>query len=258
MDAAYASVLAAVPSGRISTQRLDQSVARILLLKLRTRHRRPARTPTAPRLDRVVGTPAHLAAADAITDRTTTVVQERRQALPLRAAGKQGPRHRVRRDDDRHPRRRPDGHAAPRSTRRETGAAPTDAAIADAVAAAAGQDVVVVTTMKAWDTAVTDPTGGQQKLVKALLATGKPVVVVAVRDPYDIAYFTEAPTYLATYSYSPVAIEAAARVHRRRGRARRGRCRSTSPWPATRHACSTPSATASPGDRPPATSRSPR
>ena len=62
---------------------------------------------------------------------------------------------------------------------------------------------------------VTDPRGGQQKLVKQLLGTGKTVVVVAVRDPYDIAYFTAAPTYVATYSYSPVAIEAAARVHRR-------------------------------------------
>jgi beta-N-acetylhexosaminidase len=38
------------------------------------------------------------------------------------------------------------------------------------------------------------------------------VVVVATRDPYDIAYFTQAPTYLATYSYSPVAIDAVARV----------------------------------------------
>ena len=97
-------------------------------------------------------------------------------------------------------------------TRRETGAAPGDAAIADAVAKAAGQDAVVVTTMKAWDTSVTDPAGGQQRLVKALVATGVPVIVVAVRDPYDIAYLPGVRTYLATYSYSPVAIEAAARV----------------------------------------------
>jgi beta-N-acetylhexosaminidase len=97
-------------------------------------------------------------------------------------------------------------------TRRETGAAPTDAAIADAVAKAAGQDVVVVTTMKAWDTSATDPKAGQQRLVKALVGTGVPVVVVAVRDPYDIAYLPGVRTYLATYSYSPVAIEAAVRV----------------------------------------------
>jgi beta-N-acetylhexosaminidase len=71
---------------------------------------------------------------------------------------------------------------------------------------------VVVTTMKAWDTSVTDPKGGQQRLVKALVATGVHVVVVAVRDPYDIAYLSGVRTYLATYSYSPVAIEAAVRV----------------------------------------------
>jgi beta-N-acetylhexosaminidase len=93
-----------------------------------------------------------------------------------------------------------------------TGSAPTDAVVAAAVAATADQDAVVVTTMKAWDTSVTDKLGGQQKLVAALLATGKPVVVVAVRDPYDIAYLPGVSTYLATYSYSPVAIESAVRI----------------------------------------------
>jgi beta-N-acetylhexosaminidase len=94
----------------------------------------------------------------------------------------------------------------------ETGSSPTDAKVASAVAAASGRDLVVVTTMKAWDTSVTDTRGGQQKLVGQLVATGVPVVVVAVRDPYDIAYLPGVSTYLATYSYSPVAIEAAARV----------------------------------------------
>jgi beta-N-acetylhexosaminidase len=36
--------------------------------------------------------------------------------------------------------------------------------------------------------------------------------VVAVRDPYDIAYFDAAPTYLATYSFTGVAIESLAKV----------------------------------------------
>ncbi|MGG5257678.1 glycoside hydrolase family 3 protein [Phycicoccus avicenniae] len=93
-----------------------------------------------------------------------------------------------------------------------TGTSPTDAKIAESVAAAAGKDAVVVTTMKAWDTAVTDKTRGQQKLVAALRQTGIPVVVVATRDPYDIAYLGDTETYLATYSYSPVALQAAARV----------------------------------------------
>jgi beta-N-acetylhexosaminidase len=210
MDAAYTSVLAAVESGRISTKRLDQSVARILLMKLK--HGILVHPyADASRLDRVVGTRANLAAADAISNRTTTVLRNDDRTLPLRASGTKilvtgyGATTTATLGDALTRR----GSTV---TRRETGAAPTDAAIVDAVSHAAGQDAVVVTTMKAWDTSVTDPKGGQQRLVKALVATGVPVVVVAVRDPYDIAYLPGVRTYLATYSYSPVAIEAAVRV----------------------------------------------
>lgn len=210
MDTAYNAVLAAVESGRISQQRLDESMQRLLHLKLtKGILLRPYTDPS--QIDSVVGTPEHLATADAITNRTTTVVRNDGRTLPLTAAGKKV---------------LVTGYGvsttttlaaalARRSatvTRRDTGSSPSDLVIADAVAKTAGQDVVVVTTMKAWDTTVTDPRGAQQKLVQALLATGKPVVVVAVRDPYDIAYLPGVRTYLATYSYSPVAIEAAVRV----------------------------------------------
>jgi beta-N-acetylhexosaminidase len=210
MDGAYAAVLAAVDSGRISEQRLNESVSRILQLKLKQGILFHPYT-DASRLDSVVGTPAHLATANAITDRTTTVIKNENATLPMAVGGTKI---------------LVTGYGlattttlADALTRRSatvtttvTGAAPTDAAIADAVAKAAGQDAVVVTTMKAWDTSVTDPTGGQKRLVAALLATGTPVVVVAVRDPYDIAYLPGVSTYLATYSYSPVAIESAVRV----------------------------------------------
>jgi len=36
--------------------------------------------------------------------------------------------------------------------------------------------------------------------------------VVAVRNPYDVAHLGDAPTYVATYSYSPVALTSLARV----------------------------------------------
>ena len=210
MDEAYAAVLGAVRAGRISERALEAKVARVLELK----HRRglvaqPYADPAA--VASVVGTPEHLATADAVTDRTTTLVKNDSATLPLAVGGKKV---------------LVAGYGATvtstlasafdaqgaTSTVRQTGTSPTDAQIADAVAAAQASDAVVVTTMKAWDTAVTDKRGGQQKLVKALLDTGKPVVVVATRDPYDIAYFTAAPTYLATYSYSPVAVTSVARV----------------------------------------------
>ena len=210
MDAAYAAVQAAVASGRISEKRLNESVARILLLKLKQGILFHPWTDAAL-LDSVVGTPAHLASADAITDRTTTLIKNDGATLPIAASGKKI---------------LVTGYGVTTTTtlanaltrraaivtRRDTGSAPADAAIADAVAKSAGQDVIIVTTQKAWDTKVTDPAGGQQKLVAALQATGIPVVVVAVRDPYDIAYLPGVSTYLATYSYSPVAIESAVRV----------------------------------------------
>jgi beta-N-acetylhexosaminidase len=40
----------------------------------------------------------------------------------------------------------------------------------------------------------------QADLVRALLATGVPVVVVALRTPHDLVAFPDAPTYLCTYS----------------------------------------------------------
>lgn len=210
MDEAYAAVLAAARSHRIRPHELNAKVTRVLRLKYRRGVvARPCADPAA--VPGVVGVPAHLSAADQITDRTTTVVRNGAGLLPVAPSGKKV---------------LVTGYGATTTTilanglasrgatvqRVETGTSPTDTAVAAAVAASAGQDLVVVTTMKAWDTAVTDRRAGQQKLVKGLLATGVPVVVVAVRDPYDIAYFTDAQTYVATYSYSPVAVEAAVRV----------------------------------------------
>jgi beta-N-acetylhexosaminidase len=210
MDASYNAVIAAVQSGRISERRLNESVARILLLKLRQGILFHPYT-DASRLDSVVGTPAHLATADETTDRTTTLIKNDNATLPLAPGGKKilvtgyGAATTTTMADAL-------ARRGATVTRTAPGAAPTDAAITEAVAIAEGQDTVIVTTMKAWDTTVTDKLGGQQKLVAALVATGKPVVVVAVRDPYDIAYLPGVSTYVATYSYSPVAIESAVRV----------------------------------------------
>ena len=210
MDEAYDAVIEAVRSGRISHADLNDKVRRVLELK----HQRgmvaqPFADPGA--VSSVVGTEEHLAAADAITDRTTTLVKNEAAVLPLAPAGKEvlvtgygvSTTQTIANGL---------GAEGATTTVKQTGTSPTDAQVADAVAAAEGKDAVVVTTMKAWDTKVTDKRGGQQKLVNQLLETGVPVIVVATRDPYDIAYFDDAPTYLATYSYSPVAIESVVRA----------------------------------------------
>ncbi|MEV0799787.1 glycoside hydrolase family 3 N-terminal domain-containing protein [Kribbella sp. NPDC050281] len=204
---AYNSVLDAVRGGRISEARIDQSVERILKLKLRTGVVDQPYVDLA-RVAKVVGTSANYAAAQRIADRSTTLLKNDAGLLPLSPAPRKilvagySPAALGTALQDR-------GATA---VVKDTGATPTDAKIDDAVAASADADLTVVLTMKAWDTEVTDKLAKQQKLVNALLATGRPVILVAVRDPYDVAYFPSASTTLATYGYAAVSMEALAKV----------------------------------------------
>jgi beta-N-acetylhexosaminidase len=209
-DVQFKAVADAVRSGRISERRIDESVQRILLLKL-TRGGLTQPFVDPAEVATTVGTPASLATAQQIVDKSVTLVKNDTAVLPLSKA----PRSVLVTGWGVSTTQTLAADLAKRgatTTVRETGAAPTDTAIADAVAKARANDVTVVLTQKAWDTKVTDKLGKQQKLVKALLATGRTVIVVAVRDPYDIAYFDEAPTYLATYSYAGVSMESLTKV----------------------------------------------
>ncbi|MEJ5946693.1 glycoside hydrolase family 3 N-terminal domain-containing protein [Pseudokineococcus basanitobsidens] len=203
------ALLDAVASGRLTEDRLDESVERVLHLKWRRGVvAEPTVDPAA--VAGALGTPEHRAAAQEITDRTTTVLRDDDGLLPLAASD--APR---------------DvlvtgwgvsttaalGEAmasyGDRVAVRQTGTQPDDAAVAAAAGAARGSDLVVVTTSGAWD-----PVAGaaQQRLVAALVATGVPVVHVAVRDPYDVAALPDVTTSLATYSSTPVALTSVARV----------------------------------------------
>jgi beta-N-acetylhexosaminidase len=204
MDVAYEAVQEAVASGRIPAERLDESVERILRMKY---ERGVVQQPyvTERRVERVVGTPEHQQVAQSITDRTVTAVANPEGALPTQVDGESvlvtgaGAA--------------PTTALADRLAARgavsqvvETGLAPTAQRQADAVAAASGKDLVVVLTNKAWSNPA------QQQLVSQLQATGVPVVVVAVRDPYDAAYVSPELPFLATYSSTAVSMESVAKV----------------------------------------------
>ena len=53
---------------------------------------------------------------------------------------------------------------------------------------------------------------GQAELVRHLLGKGIPLIIIALRLPYDLAAFPEAPTYLCTYSIQEPSMQAAARA----------------------------------------------
>ena len=144
--------------------------------------------------------------AQEITDTTVTLVKDDTDALPLAKGTQQGARHRCRASRAALA-ERDLGAADPAATAYEHRDRSQRRDHRDAVAQAQASDAG-----RGHDQQGLGPSAGQQKLVKQLVATGKPVVVVAVRDPYDIAYFTDAPTYLATYSTTPISIESLARV----------------------------------------------
>ncbi|EST33364.1 hypothetical protein N566_19450, partial [Streptomycetaceae bacterium MP113-05] len=101
-------------------------------------------------------------------------------------------------------------HPGQSATAKDTGTRPSGAVIAEAVAAARSADLVVVTANAA--AAGSEGGAAQAELVEALRATGKPVVAVAVRNPYDIRRFPEVGAYLATYSYGPPSLDSVART----------------------------------------------
>lgn len=69
---------------------------------------------------------------------------------------------------------------------------------------AAGADVIVLGTISA------TPGSAQAELVQAVIATGRPVVTVALRTPWDLAAYPRAPTHACTYSILPEAMTALA------------------------------------------------
>ncbi len=188
------SVLKAVRSGEISEQRIDQSVLRILKMKLLRGVMLKAEVDES-KVDQVVG--SNGASAQRIADRTITAVRNDAQAIPLNATAPlvvgTG-----------------DAPAAALATRLKgtkvvTATSPTPAQIQQALGAAANADKIVVLT----NNLSTRPT--QLDLLNQLVATGKPVIAVATGNPYDVAH-SNAKTWLATYSTTTVSMEALARI----------------------------------------------
>ncbi|GHI07540.1 beta-N-acetylhexosaminidase [Streptomyces cellostaticus] len=213
IDVAWHAVLQAVQIGELTEARLDESILRILRLKVRLGLFDRALVTRAD-VERAVGTKSHLATADRIAERTTTLLVNEDDILPL--------------DDRTQPRilvvgadpASPSGTTGPptgvlataltelgfTATALSTGTAPSADTIAKAETAAQDADAVVVGTYNV--------TAGnsQRTLVERLLATGKPVVAVAIRNPYDVAQLPAVQGYLASYSWTDVELRAAARV----------------------------------------------
>ncbi|OON72531.1 glycoside hydrolase family 3 protein [Streptomyces tsukubensis] len=222
---AWQAVCEAVRSGELLEERIDTSVLRVLELK----HRRGLFSDpyvSEPHTRRSVGTRTHLAAADRIAERTTTLLVNKnvagRPLLPLSPrthgevlvvgadpaspSGTTGPPTTVLADA-----LRALGYTA---TALSTGTTPSAAQTEEAVRVARAADAVIVTT---YNLTAESP---QRALVAALADLDVPVVVVAIRNPYDVARTPDADAVLAAYGWTDVEVRAAARVIAGRARPR--------------------------------------
>ncbi|WP_039921326.1 glycoside hydrolase family 3 protein [Amycolatopsis decaplanina] len=204
LELAINSVLDAVRKGELTERRIDESVLRVLKLKLNRGILNSPFVDPAKVMSKV-GTPANLATAQGIADRSVTAIRNDGGVLPL----KQQPAKTL-----------VTGWGATtttslaskltahgtQATALQTGQTPTDAQIAQAVATAKDVDLVVVLT----NNVGTYPLQG--KLLQALADTGKPVVAVAAQIPYDAGYENPIKTWLATYGYITPSLEALAKV----------------------------------------------
>ncbi|WSB54436.1 glycoside hydrolase family 3 protein [Streptomyces cellulosae] len=213
LDVAWNAVLQAVRDGELTEARLEESILRVLRLKARLGLFDDPYV-THAGVDRVVGARSHLAAADRIAEHGTTLLVNEGGLLPL--SRRRTPELLVVGADP----ASPSGTTGPptgvladalteqgfTATALSTGTAPSAATIAKAVAAAQDADAVVVGTYNV------TASSSQKTLVEQLLATGKPVVAVAIRNPYDVAHLPGVRGYLASYSWTDVELRAAARA----------------------------------------------
>ncbi|WP_216217040.1 glycoside hydrolase family 3 protein [Amycolatopsis aidingensis] len=207
LDVAINGVLDAVRGGRISEERIDQSVRRILEQKF---NRGILFRPfvNEAQVPRKVGTREHRETVQRVTDRATTLLRNDAGVLPLENPGNVlvtgwnrpsypgYPAEPVRALAD-----ELGGTALP------TGSNPDPAMIERVLAAAGEADTVVVLTNNLRTGAA------QRELVNRLTGTGKPVVAVAVQEPYDPGY-ADVPTWVATYDWRDVSMTALAKVLR--------------------------------------------
>jgi beta-glucosidase-like glycosyl hydrolase/CubicO group peptidase (beta-lactamase class C family) len=215
-DAALAALREAVESGRLPVARVEESVRRILRAKARVGLDRQ-RAVDLEALNRVLRRPESLAAAQEMADRGVTLLRDEPKLLPLDATRRRrvlliiaagDPDPYPGEDLEREIRWRVDELQVVRTDTRfarvETVRLPPPESYDLAVAA-----LIVRVTDRKGTVGLPD---NQAALVNELLATGKPVVVVCLGNPYLVERFPAAKTWLGAFSTVDVAQRAAARA----------------------------------------------
>ena len=216
-DVAINEVVRAIERGEITTARIDQSVARILMLKTRLRLHQE-RTVPIDRIEDVIAAPDSQKLAQEMADRSITLLKDEAHLLPINPLNPPKIFSLVLSSE-------PD--ANPASTfqaelRRRFAGVRTEAVdprIPDDVAenivrSAAEADVIVCATLVrviSGKGTITLP-DSERALLDKLMTAQKPVIWISFGNPYLLRLYPQASAYLCTFGYSEGSYIAAAKA----------------------------------------------
>jgi beta-N-acetylhexosaminidase len=204
-DVAIRAVVAAVESGRLTRTRIRESVVRILAAKERTGLDRK-RFADLEGIGDVVDSPEDNARAQEIADRAVTLVRNTGGAVPLAAPDRACfvvmPEGRY----------SAEGHILLQEIRKRTrGASVTQAdpsmsreTVDEAIAKLQACDNYAIAAFSSGGSGSGPGLSGElPHVIEALIASGKPVTLVALGNPYLLRHFPNVAAYMATFSTVP-------------------------------------------------------
>jgi beta-N-acetylhexosaminidase len=194
---------AAVNSGEITKERIEQSAERVLTLKLNRGilkgETEPTITEKLSKAAEVVGSPEHKSIEKEAAAKSITLVKNN-SVLPLQPAASArivvvgSNAELLAAEAKKH-------HG---NVEYITASAPLSAAQLDSVKKA---DAIILGTSTS-NVSGRSPNSNLMKLANQLVDTDVPMIAVGIRNPYDIMAYPDADAYLAQYGFRPVSFEA--------------------------------------------------
>ena len=221
VQAAFDGIKAAVQSGRLTEERLNESVRQILRAKARVGLDR-YKAPDMLSLSRVVGSKTHRDLSQTIADRAVTLVRDERNAVPLKLEASKSLLHVNLLDNRSGWREGTPGRVLateiPKRFARTTTVQLDNQSTAAEYTMTRGMadvvDAVVVTAfirVAAYKGSI-DLTPAQMSLLRDLSKLQKPFVFVLFGSPYLLHHLPALPSYMLTYDVHPGAEHAAVKA----------------------------------------------
>lgn len=205
----------AVLSGRISENRIDESVMRIFNAKLNF----PQPTYSPRKLQQIIGNPKNKQIAQSIAEKTITLVKDETQSIPIVAKSTTKIVHITLSEDDRietirRSLERKIKLRVPNVECKIMDSRTNAEEISEIIQSVRNADICVISAvmrihMNKGSAVISETLANQ---VRKIISTGKPTIVMTYGSPYLLNQISEIPTYLCAYGYGDASLEAGVRA----------------------------------------------